>query len=147
MPLFTKDAIIAGTADYRNEKDLLCFFWHCKHGQPAWLKDGEDNADWCKELLNFRKDIVSGKCVVFKENIKEDPHECEGKKYWGLNIQYADPSIMVSDPISLMCFGFICSGHTYWFPSKGNRDNSWDLLTRGLEIKPSTQNVFGQKTN
>ncbi len=134
-----RDDMMEQTKQDRSRGDLMCLFWMCKLRKPAWLKEGEDNKTWARQILTFREAIKKGKMKVFRENLKAEPHECDGRKYWGLNIQYADPDVQVPDPLSTMLFGWFCPGHTYWFPDKENRDQSWRLLTHGLchLIKPA----------
>lgn len=134
--LIKKDDVIKATEIDRNRPDLMCLFWMCKARAPAWLKEGEDNKVWCHQLLEWRKKIDEGKMVVYQENQKDEPHECEGKKFWGLNVQYTDPMASHPDPVSTLCFGWFCGGHTYWFPSKKKRDMAWRLLTHNLVLKP-----------
>lgn len=134
--IFRKDDFLAKTKTDRNRPEMMCLFWMCKIGQPAWLKEGEDNKVWCHQILEWRSRIDQGKMIVYQENQKDEPHECEGKKFWGLNVQYTDEESSHPDPVSTMLFGWFCGGHTYWFPSKAKRDTSWRLLTHNLTLKP-----------
>ena len=134
----TPEQLLARTKDERINPNTLCLFWAVKHNQPSWLLDGEDNGQWCQQLLQWRKEIEEGRMVVFRENIRDQSYTCDdtGRQWWGLNIQYHDHETnqSINDPLSLLLFGHMVAGHTYWFPDKKHRDNSWDLLTRGREI-------------
>jgi hypothetical protein len=125
----SKDNIENDTRDVRKRDDLMCIFWYCKANKPSWLLQDVDNSLWCKELLSWRKQIKEGKMMIVKENMKEYPHICEDRGYWGLNIQYTDPNLAFPDPLSMLLFGWMCAGHTYWFPDMKTRDQSLRLLT------------------
>ena len=135
---FTPEKILAQTKTERADPTLLTLFWAARFNQPSWLKDGEDNGQWCRQLLEWRKEIEEGRMIVFRENLREKSYTCDdsGRQYWGLNIQYLDHETnqSINDPLSLLLFGHMVAGHTYWFPNKKHRDNSWELLTRGREI-------------
>ena len=134
----TPEKLLAQTKTERADPTLLCLFWAVKLNQPSWLKDGEDNGQWCRQCLEWRNEIEEGRMIVFRENIREQSYTCNdsGRQYWGLNIQYHDDETnqSINDSLSLLLFGHMVAGHTYWFPNKKHRDNSWDLLTRGREI-------------
>ena len=125
----SKDNLENETRDVRKRDDLMCIFWFCKKNTPSWLLQDVDNSLWCKELLSWRKQIKEGKMMIVKENMKEYPHICEDRGYWGLNIQYTDPNLAFPDPLSMLLFGWMCAGHTYWFPDMKTRDQSLRLLT------------------
>ena len=130
---YTKEGIHHLTKEERANPNLKCLFWSVPQNQPSWLLEGEDNRAWLGQLSLWREEIASGKMCVVDSNHTDKYHSDDtGRKFWGLNIQYTSDDVnqVVQDPLSPLLFGWICSGHTYWFPDQAIRDLSLKILKR-----------------
>ena len=129
---YTKEGILHHTKEERAHPDLKCLFWLGSHNQPSWLLE-EDNRDWFAQLSEWREEIASGKmCVIDSNHTTKSHSDDTGRKFWGLNIQYTNEEInqSIQDPLSPLLFGWICAGHTYWFPDQSIRDLSLKILKK-----------------
>jgi len=133
MSFHTREGILHLTKKERTLPNLKCLFWSVPHQQGSWLLEGEDNVAWFGQLSVWREEIASGKmCVVDCNHTDKSHSDDNGRKFWGLNIQYTseETNQAIQDPISIMVFGWMCAGHTYWFPDKSIRDISLEILKR-----------------
>ena len=115
-------------------QDLMSIFWAGQQRQPAYLLK-EDNEDFKKQMKAWRKQAVKGVINIHSHNSQE--HTYKGRKYYGFTLQQHNPAtgelIDLRDPLSLMLFGFMCSGLTYWMTSKENRDRIVAYVMKGID--------------
>lgn len=114
--------------------ELMCLFWHGGFGRPSYLLK-EDRQVFSVEMKMWRARARKGEINIIAANCQS--HEYKGRNFYGLCLQYHEqPSgelVDVSDPLSLTLFGYLCSGITYYFTSKQNRDKIRDYVMKGLD--------------
>ena len=120
-------------------QDLMTIFWAGQQRTPAYLLL-EDQQDFKKQMKAWRKQAVKGVINIHSANCKTETYK--GRTYYGFTLQQHNPDTGemedLSDPLSLMMFGFMCSGLAYWFPIKKNRDRIVKYVMKDID-----ENRFG----
>ena len=111
------------TTGVSQRKDLMCMFWFGQHRRASYLYK-RDNADFKKQMKLWRQQAVRGVVNIHDCNCKD--MEYKGRKYYGFTLTQHDAETgevqRCADPLSLMLFGYMCDGLTYWMTAKTNRD-------------------------
>ena len=120
-------------------KDLMSIFWVGEQKQPAYLLT-EDQQDFKKQMKMWRKQVLKGVINIHSANCRTETYK--GRTYYGFTIQQHNQATGemddIRDPLSLMLFGYMCSGLTYWFTAKTNRDRIVKYVMKDID-----ENRFG----
>jgi len=126
------------TTGVSQRKDLMCLFWVGKLRRASYLYK-RDNSDFKKQMKLWRQQAVKGIIKIHDENCKDI--EYKGRKYYGFTLSiYEDGEITrCPDPLSLMLFGYMCDGITYWMTAKTNRDMIVKYIMKDIEVQPLSE--------
>lgn len=120
-------------------QDLMSIFWAGQERHPAYLLL-EDQQNFKKQMKIWRKQAVKGCINIHSLNCKTETYK--GRTYYGFTLQQHNPATGemddLQDPLSLMLFGFMCSGLTYWMTAKTNRDRIVKYVMKDID-----ENRFG----
>ena len=77
---------------------------------------------------------MAGELQIHPDNCPETTYK--GRKYYGFTLQAIGEGEIkgMTDPLSMMLFGYFCDGMTYWMTAKKNRDNIVKYVMK--DIKP-----------
>jgi len=104
-------------------QDLMALFWAAQQRQPSYLLN-EDKLAFKHQMKIWRKQARKGIINIHSHNSQENTYK--GRKYYSFTLVQHNPITKeqeeLTDPLSLMLFGFMVSGLTYWMTSKENRD-------------------------
>ena len=127
--IFCKEPVLDETREARMRGDLGAVFFHAQSNQPTFLLvEDFETKSWNENIKKWNEQVKDGVVEFPKCNMKDTPHTCEGREYWGLNYQVIDA--VVPDPLSPMLFGWMCDGITYWFPNKEDRDETYEKIMK-----------------
>ena len=123
------------TTGVSQRKDLMCMFWFGQHRRPSYLYM-RDNGDFKKQMKLWRQQAVKGIINIHDCNVKD--MEYKGRKFYGFTLTiYNDGEIQeCADPLSLMLFGYMCDGLTYWMTAKTNRDMIVKYIMKDIQPYP-----------
>jgi hypothetical protein len=127
---YMKETLLAKTREDRNRGDLLCIFWHMKMGEPSYMLD-EDMSPWMGcDIASWNQAVKEGKIVFLSCNSidRDKPQVIEGREFWPLNLQSTEEEEASSEPLSLLVFGYMCGGVTYWFPDRAKRNAIYEAI-------------------
>tara|TARA_R110000823_G_scaffold241152_5_gene365907 strand:+ start:96 stop:539 length:444 start_codon:yes stop_codon:yes gene_type:complete len=122
-------------------QDLMSIFWAGQQRSPSYLLK-EDQEGFKSQMKIWRGQARKGVINIQSANCQE--HAYKGRKYYGFTLQQHNPHTgemeHLDDPLSLMMFGFMVSGLTYWMTSRENRDRIVAYVMKGIdEERFSTQ--------
>ena len=112
----------------------MCLYWFQNTRQPAYLLM-EAQQQFKHQMKMWRKLAVEGCINILSCNCKTETYK--GRNYYGICIQAHNPATgeleEAHDPLSLMLFGFMCSGITYWMTAKTNRDRIVKYVMKDID--------------